>query len=222
MQAKEKELTFRITDATSVTGNLSIPDRPSGLVIFSHGSGSSRFSTRNRAVARHLNQHGFATLLTDLLTEEEDSVYENRFNIELLTDRLVSVTKYATAQPGLDALPTGYFGASTGAASALRAAATLGAFIQAVVSRGGRPDLASLWLSDVTAPTLLIVGSLDTEVLSLNERALAQLHCKKELKLVKDATHLFEEPGKLEEVASLATDWFSKHLVPENEPTRVK
>lgn len=213
MTHPEKEITVKITDATSVKGNLTVPDKPAGLVIFSHGSGSSRFSTRNRFVAEYLNKNGFATLLSDLLTVEEDEVFENRFNIELLTDRLVSVTKYAIVMPGLDKLPVGYFGASTGAASALKAAASLGTFIQAIVSRGGRPDLAALSLDQVKSPTQLIVGTLDKEVISLNEQALAHLNCKKELKLVEGASHLFQEPGKLEEVAQLANGWFSQHLV---------
>ena len=216
----EKEITVELTDATAVKANLAVPNKPMGLVIFSHGSGSSRFSSRNRFVANYLNQKGFATLLTDLLTEPEDGVFENRFNIELLTDRLVSVTKQAIVMPQLDKLSVGYFGASTGAASALRAAASLGTFIQAVVSRGGRPDLAALSLNQVKSPTLLIVGTLDKEVISLNEQALAHLGCKKQLKLVEGASHLFQEPGKLEEVARLANEWFSQHMVLKPELTR--
>lgn len=214
MSITEKEISVKITDSTTLRGNLAVPQNAVGLVIFSHGSGSSRFSSRNRFVAGFLNKNGFATLLTDLLTEAEDSMYENRFNIELLTDRLSSVTKFATALPGLDQLPIGYFGASTGAASALKAAASLGPFIQAVVSRGGRPDLAAFALPEVQAPTLLLVGTLDRDVILLNEQALDRMKCVKQLKLVEGASHLFEEPGKLEEVSRLANDWFTRHLVP--------
>ena len=192
-------------------GNLSIPPDAHSLVIFSHGSGSSRFSPRNNYVAGVLNKHGAATLLVDLLTPEEDVIYENRFNIDLLTDRLSSVVDFAHALPELQNLKIGLFGASTGAASALQAAANRPKLISAVVSRGGRPDLAK-GLELVMAPTLLIVGSLDDVVIELNDEAFEQLRCVKKMRTVEGATHLFEEPGTLEEVARLAADWFQKHL----------
>jgi putative phosphoribosyl transferase len=210
---KTAEINIPVTEGINLKGNLTIPDNPNALIIFSHGSGSSRFSPRNRHVAEILNQAGFATLLTDLLTEEEDDIYENRFNIDLITERLVAVTNYVMQIWDLSDLPIGYFGASTGAASALKAAAILHTTIKAVVSRGGRPDLAGTSLSRVTAPTLLIVGSLDVPVIELNEQAYSALNCTKRIQIVNGATHLFEEPGKLEEVAELATDWFSEHLI---------
>jgi pimeloyl-ACP methyl ester carboxylesterase len=197
----------------NLKGNLTIPKEAIGLAIFSHGSGSSRFSKRNNYVARILNQKNIATLLTDLLTEEEDTIYENRFDIDLLTDRLVEVTNYVSKLPNLNTLPIGYFGASTGAASALKAAARLKDKIKAVVSRGGRPDLALADLKLIQAPTLLIVGSLDEVVINLNEHAFKLLNCYKKLAIIDGASHLFEEHGKLEEVASLASKWFLKHSV---------
>ena len=183
-----------------------------GMVIFSHGSGSSRFSPRNRFVADILNQHHIATLLADLLTPEEDAVYANRFNIDLLTERLIAITRWISQRDFGQTIPVGYFGASTGAASALKAAVQCSNIISAVVLRGGRPDLAADSLNDVKTPTLLIVGSLDEEVLSLNRQALENLSCEKKLTIIEGATHLFEEPGKVEEVARLATDWFLLHL----------
>lgn len=192
---------------------ITIPEYPKGVVLFSHGSGSSRQSPRNRFVAEVLNENGIATLLADLLTEEEDSIYETRFDIALLTKRLVGITRWAVEQPRLEGLGVGYFGASTGAASALRAAALLKDDIQAVVSRGGRPDLAEDALPAVEAPTLLIVGSLDGPVIEMNRAAYKSMHCQKKLEIVEGATHLFEEPGKLEEVARLATQWFGRYLV---------
>lgn len=195
----------------TLKGNLNIPSEASSVVIFSHGSGSSRFSTRNNYVAEILNKENIATLLTDLLTESEDSIYQNRFNIDLLTERLISVTLHVSGLPELKGLPMGYFGASTGAASALQAAASRND-IQAVVSRGGRPDLARN-LNQVKAPTLLIVGSLDAEVIVLNEHAYSQLKCEKKMEIVKGASHLFEEAGTLDKVAQLATDWFKKYLL---------
>jgi putative phosphoribosyl transferase len=194
-------------------GNLNIPDEAAALVIFSHGSGSSRYSVRNNYVAQLLNKEKIATLLTDLLTEKEDTIYENRFNIDLLTERLTAVTHYATELPLLQNLPVGYFGASTGAASALKAAAQLDTIIKAVVSRGGRPDLANSLLQKVKAATLLMVGSLDEEVIRLNEHAYSKLNCEKKMQIIHGATHLFEEPGKLDTVAHLAIDWFKNHLV---------
>lgn len=196
----------------TLKGNLNIPSDANSLVIFSHGSGSSRFSTRNNYVAERLNRQGIATLLIDLLTEAEDSIFENRFNIDLLTDRLVAVTFYVGQLTELKKLPIGYFGASTGAASALQAANQLKDIIVAVVSRGGRPDLAK-GLSRVKAATLLIVGSLDTEVIKLNEQAFSQLICEKQTEIVEGASHLFEEPGKLDKVSELAENWFRKYLI---------
>jgi pimeloyl-ACP methyl ester carboxylesterase len=195
-----------------IKGNLNIPSDARALIIFSHGSGSSRFSRRNNYVAALLNKSKIATLLTDLLTEDEDEIYENRFDVELLTQRLVSVTNYVSNLHELQNLPIGYFGASTGAASAFMASARYKNKIKAIVSRGGRLDLAGAYLQFVTAPTLLIVGSLDPTVMSLNERAFRQLCCTKELDIVNGATHLFEEPHKLDEVAELAAKWFTKYL----------
>lgn len=193
-------------------GYLEIPPLARGLVIFSHGSGSSRNSPRNRYVADALNDHNIATLLTDLLTESEEKIYETRFNIDLLTERLMQVTSWAIHEKELKDLAIGYFGASTGAASALSAAAEMSRDIKAVVSRGGRPDLAGAILPKVKAPTLLIVGSLDMAVIGMNDEAYYQLICEKQIAIVKGASHLFEEKGKLEEVAILATNWFKKYL----------
>jgi putative phosphoribosyl transferase len=195
-----------------LSGMLEIPDRAKGLVLFAHGSGSSRFSPRNNQVAAKLREEGLGTLLFDLLTEEEDRYRENRFDIELLTRRLLAATEWTMENEASKDLSKGYFGASTGAASALKAAAELGDAIRAVVSRGGRPDLAADVLPQVTAPTLLIVGGRDTEVIRLNEQAYQLLNAGKSLQIVEGATHLFEEPGKLDEVADLATRWFLKYL----------
>ena len=195
----------------SLLANLNQPAEAEALVIFAHGSGSSRLSPRNRFVADVLNERKISTLLVDLLTPSEDEVYETRFNIELLTDRLVRVTEKALEQITFDNLPIGFFGASTGAAAALDAAAFLGSTIKAVVSRGGRPDLAKN-LKKVQAPTLLIVGSNDTQVINLNEQAFTQLSGEKRIEIIEGATHLFEEPGTLNEVAHLASDWFVLHL----------
>ena len=192
-------------------GGLSLPATATAMVLFAHGSGSSRHSPRNTFVARKLQQAGLGTLLLDLLTPREDESYATRFDIGLLTDRLVATTAWLRQQPETARLALGYFGASTGAAAALDAAAKLGATVGAVVSRGGRPDLATL-IEGVTAPTLLIVGSLDPEVLVLNRQAFDHLTCRRELTVVPGATHLFEEPGTLEEVARLAASWFTRHL----------
>lgn len=197
----------------TLPGKLEIPQDAGGLVIFAHGSGSSRHSPRNNQVADHLRENGLATLLFDLLTEEEDQIRSNRFDIGLLTGRLVTATEWVLDQEDTQDLTPGYFGASTGAASALGAAAKMGMRIAAVVSRGGRPDLAEDALNQVKAPTLLIVGGKDAQVIRLNEQAYEQLHCEKSLEIVEGASHLFEEPGKLEEVARLAADWFRKHLI---------
>ena len=200
----------------TLSGDLEIPKTAAGLVLFAHGSGSSRFSRRNRAVAETLRNSGIATLLFDLLTpqEEAEDAYTAhlRFDIGLLSRRLAVVTQEIVDDPRCRNFQIGYFGASTGGAAALRAAAALGATIHAVVSRGGRPDLAGDALPYVKAPTLLIVGEHDEEVLRLNEQAFERLTCEKSLAVVPHATHLFEETGALEEVARLAADWFAKHL----------
>jgi putative phosphoribosyl transferase len=198
--------------AVVVTGHLTVPEFAKGLVIFAHGSGSSRHSPRNQFVASLLNESGLATLLFDLLTTEEELDRSNVFDISLLADRLISVTEWAHHHDPLTDLTTGYFGASTGAAAALWAAATPGCDVDAVVSRGGRPDLAGPRLGTVRAPTLLIVGSHDTVVLGLNREAQAQMTCECELSIVPGATHLFEEPGTLRAAAELARDWFLEHL----------
>jgi putative phosphoribosyl transferase len=213
MPARAQALALKLPDVT-LPGDLAIPSHPRGLVVFVHGSGSSRHSSRNRHVAESMQERGFATLLFDLLTETEDRNYETRFDIALLTRRLFDVTNGLEDQPDISALPVGYFGASTGAAAALNAAAELGARIAAVVSRGGRPDLAMENLPRVRAPTLLIVGGNDTQVIHLNEAAYARLDCVKQLSIVPGATHLFEEYGALEEVACLAGDWFGQHIGP--------
>lgn len=194
-------------------GELTIPLYAEAIVIFSHGSGSGRMSPRNKMVANYLHQKNFGTLLLDLLTEKEDRQYINRFDIELLTKRLIGATEWLEEQPAAKDCKIGYFGASTGAASALKAASYLPQ-IEAVVSRGGRPDLAMDNLANVDAPTLLIVGRLDYEVLRLNKEAYIQLNCEKKLEVVEGATHLFEEPGKMEIVSELAANWFEKHLHP--------
>jgi putative phosphoribosyl transferase len=207
-----EKLTIKIelNDVTLI-GNLNEPSQPGALVIFAHGSGSSRLSPRNNYVAEILNKHHITTLLTDLLTPEEDEVYENRFNIDLLTDRLIRVTEKMLEQIAFDVLPIGYFGASTGAASAMDAAAFLGNTIKAVVSRGGRVDMAKN-LPEVKARVLLIVGSLDMPVIDLNQKAYQSIRSEKKMEIVKGASHLFEEPGTLDEVANLAADWFDLHL----------
>ncbi len=195
-----------------LNGDLWVPEDAAGLLIFAHGSGSSRLSPRNREVAGQLNERGLATLLFDLLTDEEAGDRAKVFDIDLLAERLAAVTRWAQAEPGIDDLPLGYFGASTGAAAALCAATALGSGIGAVVSRGGRPDLAAPRLAEVEAPTLLIVGGADWQVLGLNEEAAKLLRCEHELAVVPGATHLFEEPVALERVSELAAAWFSAHL----------
>lgn len=192
-------------------GELTIPEAAFGLVVFAHGSGSSRLSPRNQAVARSLQQAGLGTLLFDLLTEEESQTRANVFDLTLLADRLLAATDWLARQPDAGHLRLGYFGASTGAGAALIAAARAGGRIHAVVSRGGRPDLAREWLPEVHAPTLLIVGSLDIAVQGLNELALEQLRCPKRLVVVPGASHLFEEPGAMERVGQLACAWFLHH-----------
>ncbi len=195
---------------------LAVPESARGIVLFVHGSGSSRFSSRNRYVAEVLNEGGLATLLFDLLTPEEHAVdvvtAELRFDIGLLSHRTIATLDWLAAEPRLSALPVGLFGASTGAAAALNAAAARPDQVRAVVSRGGRPDLALSALPEVRAPTLLIVGGLDEPVIKMNEEAASHLEAPWELVIVEGATHLFEEPGALEQVAALARDWFLRHL----------
>jgi putative phosphoribosyl transferase len=195
-----------------VPGDLTIPENPRGIVAFAHGSGSSRLSPRNRQVAQQLSDDGFATLLFDLLTPEEELNRANVFDIPLLGRRLAAATGWLRGQPETSKLTLGYFAASTGVAAALIAAADLRHQVSAVVSRGGRPDLAAPRLGEVTAPTLLIVGGLDDQVLELNRQAQRQLRCSNDLEVVAGATHLFDEPGTLEAVARLASDWFARHL----------
>lgn len=202
IQAKGKQL----------EGDLVLPPEAKSLVLFAHGSGSSRHSPRNRHVAEVLQQVGIGTLLFDLLTPQEDALADNRFDIELLTRRLIAATRDLRERPQTSKLSLGYFGASTGAAAALQAAAELGPQIRALVSRGGRPDLAMEVLDRVQAPTLLIVGGYDDVVITWNQEAYERLRCTKRLEIVPGATHLFEEPGKLEAVAALARDWFEKYL----------
>jgi putative phosphoribosyl transferase len=203
--------------AVTLEGNLSLPKGADGIVLFAHGRGSSRHSPRNRYVAWLLNDANLATLLVDLLTSEEEAIdlttAHLRFDIGLLAGRLIGVTDWLTEHPDTRHLRIGYFGASTGAAAALMAAAERADVVGAVVSRGGRPDLAGPALTRVKAPTLLIVGGNDFPVIDLNRAALAQLHCEKQLVIVPGATHLFEEPGALDQVAQLAREWFKRYLL---------
>ena len=200
-------------DGATLEGALVVPQVTPGIVLFAHGSGSSRLSPRNNFVARRLQQAGLATLLIDLLTHAEDRDVATRFDIPLLTQRLLATTRWLQQQPVTSALPIGYFGASTGAAAALQAAAQLGDTVAAVVSRGGRPDLAgAVALNAVRAPTLLIIGGHDDVVIDLNRQAYELLRCSKEMVIVSGATHLFEEPGTLEQVADQASRWFVQHL----------
>jgi putative phosphoribosyl transferase len=199
-------------DGVTLDGILGISAEGKGVVIFAHGSGSSRLSPRNTFVARFLQQAGLGTLLFDLLTREEDADSERRFDIELLARRLLTVTRWLRGRPEGKERKLGYFGSSTGAAAALLAAAEMSGAIDAVVSRGGRPDLATPFLPQVAAPTLLIVGERDSAVLRLNRQALEFLTAEKELTLVPGATHLFEEPGALDRVAEIARNWFVKYL----------
>ena len=205
----------------ALSGSLTTPDNSMALVLFAHGSGSSRHSPRNQFVARTLNNTGLATLLFDLLTAEEEALdlytREHRFNIGLLAERLVHATKWTRQQEKTRDLRIGYFGSSTGGAAALVAAAELSQDTDAVVSRGGRPDLAGDALPKVQAPTLLIVGGNDDIVIELNEMARDQMRCEVKLEIIPGATHLFDEPGALEEVAKLASDWFGAHLARNDE-----
>ncbi len=214
--ASARELSFEL-GGVRLAGDLATPAAASGLVLFAHGSGSSRASPRNRAVAGALNRAGLATLLFDLLEDTEASRRELVFDVPLLAGRLEAVTRWAGSDPRLRRLPIGYFGASTGAAAALSAAAALGDRVAAVVSRGGRPDLAGEDLASVVSPTLLIVGGRDPEVLELNQKAAARLGCAHDLVVVGGAGHLFEEPGTLERVAELATAWFRRYLPSERD-----
>ncbi|MHB1680902.1 MAG: dienelactone hydrolase family protein [bacterium] len=210
-----KEITISINNK-NINGSMEIPAAAEGIVLFAHGSGSSRFSSRNRYVAKILNENNLGTLLFDLLTEEEEKVdiytAEYRFNIRLLAERLIIVTDWLIENKFINGLKVGYFGASTGAAAALIAAAKKSDIIFAVVSRGGRPDLAIESLREVKAPTLLIVGGEDFQVIELNKTALRMINAKKKLEIIPGATHLFEEPGALEKVAALSAKWFIENL----------
>jgi putative phosphoribosyl transferase len=201
--------------AAKLPGILNVPPKARGIVVFAHGSGSGRFSPRNRFVAQVLQESGLATLLSDLLEEWEASDRRKVFDMDLLTNRLLANAHFLRKQPRTQKLPLGYFGASTGAGAALQAAAREPAGVAAIVSRGGRPDLALDYLPLVQAPTLLIVGGEDELVISLNEKAHGLLRCTKKLKIVPGASHLFEEPGTLEQVAESARDWFLQYALPE-------
>ena len=211
--AEARDVQIR-SGAIQLNGDLSVPVGAQGVVLFAHGSGSSRHSPRNQFVARTIREQGVGTLLFDLLTKEEEAVDVHtahlRFDIALLAQRLIDAAYWIEGE--FDYLSIGYFGASTGGGAALVAAAELGETVGAVVSRGGRPDLAGDALPGVTSPTLLIVGGLDYPVIEMNKEALARMRCEKELRIVPGATHLFEEPGTLQEVARLAADWFQRHL----------
>ncbi len=222
MEGEGEERLVRVAaGAVTLEGNLSLPKGAGGIVLFAHGSGSSRHSPRNRYVAQLLNQAKLATLLVDLLTSDEEAIDlrtgQLRFDIELLAERLISVTDWLMQQRDTRRLRIGYFGASTGAGAALVAAAERPDMVGAVVSRGGRPDLAGAALARVRAPTLLIVGGNDFQVIELNRTAFALLRGEKQLVIVPGATHLFEEPGALDEVARLARDWFKRYLTQEHE-----
>jgi len=206
-----KEIEIPLGNITT-KGNLRLATERKGIVLFSHGSGSGRLSSRNNYVADFLLNQGFSSLLFDLLTPQEDLLYENRFDINLLSQRLVKVTQWALKNKDLADLPIGYFGASTGAASALYAATHLKDKIKAIVSRGGRPDLAMPVLDKINVPTLLIVGGDDQAVIMLNRKAYAGLGGIKKMEIVEGATHLFGEPGKLEEVSELSANWFNNYL----------
>ena len=217
MAIAAESIAIPVGSGQQIEADLQVPQRPSGLVVFAHGSGSSRFSARNRAVAETLHQRLLGTLLLDLLTRQEETIdvrtTEYRFDIERLATRVVAATDWLQNRQDLLRLPVGYFGARTGAAAALMAAAERPSVIRAVVSRGGRPDLAGGALPIVKAPTLLIVGGRDEPVIDLNERAKAQMHSAHvELRIVPGATHLFEEAGTLEQVEQLAGDWFVRYL----------
>ncbi len=227
MSSRISESEYRLkVDAQGVLeGTLALPPHPTGVVLFAHGFGSSRMSPRNRYVARALNQASLATLLLDLLTPSEEAVdkltHELRFDLDLLTQRMTLATDWLTRTEGTADLPVGYFGTSTGAGAALIAATTRSLLVRAVVSRGGRPDLAGDALPEVRAPTLLIVGGRDKTVLALNEAALERLTCEKSLGVVPDAGPLFEEPGTLRQVAALTRRWFRQYLPIERDEARM-
>ena len=215
MKAGNERLVSIASGTVMLGGMLELPAKAAGVVLFAHGSGSSRHSPRNNYVAAQLREARLGTLLIDLLTPAEDRDYERRFDIALLVERLHDAVRWLAAEPSTKALPVGLFGASTGAAAALQLAAAVPSKVAAVVSRGGRPDLAgAVALRRVKAPTLLVVGCDDTEVLALNEAAYAHLTCAKSLFVVPGATHLFEEPGTLEAAARHAAEWFTRHLSP--------
>ena len=201
-------------DHMHIEGTLELPENPQGIVLFAHGSGSSHHSPRNNYVAQVLRLSGIGTLLMDLLSTEEETDYQMRFDIQLLSRRLLAATQWLKTETATQHLPVGYFGASTGAAAALQAAAMPGNKISAVVSRGGRPDMTGAdELLRVACPTLLLIGELDDIVIKLNQKAYEHLNCIKQLTIIHGATHLFDEPGTLEEVASLASNWFKRYLV---------
>jgi putative phosphoribosyl transferase len=212
---KQQDVIIPVAKGT-IEGNLAIPNGAKGIVLFAHGSGSSRFSTRNRYVAQVLNSSGIGTLLFDLLTKEEEQLdvmtAEFRFNIALLSQRLEVATQWLMKNPSTKSIAIGYFGASTGAAAAIIAATKFPEVVKTVVSRGGRPDLALDYLQNVKVPVLFIVGGDDTVVIQLNKKAMARVSAEKKLEIIPGATHLFEEAGKLEEVAKLSAEWFSEHL----------
>jgi putative phosphoribosyl transferase len=213
------EQTVTITHETLVLGGfLGIPSAAAGIVLFAHGSGSGRFSPRNRFVAEQLQQGGIATLLIDLLTTDEAEDRRNVFDIDFWADRVLMASAWLRRDPRTKPLPLGYFGASTGAAAALQAAARAAFPVGAIVSRGGRPDLAEVYLPQVTAPTLLLVGGEDHPVIEMNQQAHRLLRCPKKLTIIPGATHLFEEPGALEQVAERALKWFRQHLAQPAEP----
>ena len=211
----EKEITKTVNikiNSVVIEGELTFPENAFGLVLFAHGSGSSRFSPRNNFVAQILQKEKLATLLVDLLTKQEDLIYESRFDINLLSERLIGITKWLKETEETKDLSIGYFGASTGAASAVISAAKEKANVSAIVSRGGRVDLADKQLAEIETPILLIVGENDDFVIDVNQYALKKINCTKELSIIPKATHLFEEPGALEEVAKQAANWFLKFL----------
>ena len=210
-QQKEQPVTVS-SEAISLSGFLGVPAQSKGIVLFAHGSGSGRLSPRNRFVAQHLQQGGIGTLLIDLLTREEEEDRRNVFDIDLLADRVLMASAWLRQHTGTNRLPLGYFGASTGAGAALQAAARASFRIGAIVSRGGRPDLAERFLPEVSAPTLLLVGGEDQPVIEMNRHAYRLLRCSKQLTIIPGATHLFEEPGTLEQVAEQALKWFQQHL----------
>jgi len=213
MASQHREQVVTITgEGVSLSGFLRIPPKATGIVLFAHGSGSGRLSPRNRFVAYHLQQGGIGTLLIDLLMSDEEHDRRNVFDIDLLADRVLVASAWLNKHGSTKPLPLGYFGASTGAGAALQAAARAPSQVVAIVSRGGRPDLAERYLPDVAAPTLLLVGGEDEPVVEMNQQAYRLLRCPKQLTIIPGATHLFEEPGTLEQVAEQALQWFARHL----------